>query len=227
MNPETKQCQNCKKDFTIEPEDFNFYEKIKVPPPTFCPECRLQRRMSWRNERTLYKRKCDVPGHNEEIISMYDPQRKFVVYDTKFWWSDEWDPTDYGLNYSFSETFFEQFSNLLKNTPLASLSILNSVNSEYTNFVDGNKNCYLIFGAGWSENTRYGNKIMGCKDSQDLLMCTKCELSYECVGCVESYKLTWSKNCKNCTDSYMLYNCRNCINSSFTSQLCCERTNVE
>ena len=30
--------QNCKKEFTIEPEDFNFYEKIKVPAPTFCPK---------------------------------------------------------------------------------------------------------------------------------------------------------------------------------------------
>lgn len=27
MNSETKQCQNCKKDFTIEPDDFAFYEK--------------------------------------------------------------------------------------------------------------------------------------------------------------------------------------------------------
>lgn len=32
---ETKICQNCKKDFTIDPEDFKFYEKIKVPSPTF------------------------------------------------------------------------------------------------------------------------------------------------------------------------------------------------
>ena len=29
MNPETKNCQNCKKDFTIESEDFAFYEKLK------------------------------------------------------------------------------------------------------------------------------------------------------------------------------------------------------
>jgi len=29
---ETKNCQNCKNDFTIEPDDFSFYEKIKVPP---------------------------------------------------------------------------------------------------------------------------------------------------------------------------------------------------
>lgn len=31
---ENKICQNCKTQFTIEPEDFKFYEKIKVPPPT-------------------------------------------------------------------------------------------------------------------------------------------------------------------------------------------------
>ena len=55
---ENRICQNCKKDFTIEPEDFNFYEKIKVPPPTWCPECRMIRRMNYRNERSLYKQDC-------------------------------------------------------------------------------------------------------------------------------------------------------------------------
>jgi hypothetical protein len=54
MKEETRICQNCKNKFTINQEDFNFYKKIKVPPPTFCPECRFQRRLSWRNERSLY-----------------------------------------------------------------------------------------------------------------------------------------------------------------------------
>jgi len=27
MQNETKQCQNCKKDFTIDPEDFNFTKR--------------------------------------------------------------------------------------------------------------------------------------------------------------------------------------------------------
>ena len=85
---ETKTCQNCKKDFTIEAEDFSFYEKIKVPPPTFCPECRLQRRLAWRNERSLYKRKCDAPGHEETIITMYPPELAIKVYDQKYWWGD-------------------------------------------------------------------------------------------------------------------------------------------
>ena len=42
MKVETKICQNCKKDFIIEPEDFNFYEKIKVPLPTFCADCAIR-----------------------------------------------------------------------------------------------------------------------------------------------------------------------------------------
>jgi hypothetical protein len=50
---EKKICQNCKKEFAIEPEDFLFYEKIKVPAPTFCPLCRAERRLTFRNERRI------------------------------------------------------------------------------------------------------------------------------------------------------------------------------
>jgi len=42
---ETHKCQNCKKEFEITNDDFGFYKKIGVPAPTFCPECRLKRRM--------------------------------------------------------------------------------------------------------------------------------------------------------------------------------------
>ena len=78
MQSETKICQNCKKDFIIEPDDFGFYEKIKVPPPTFCPECRFQRRMIFRNGRTLYRRQCDLCQKN--IISIYSADASFPVY---------------------------------------------------------------------------------------------------------------------------------------------------
>ncbi|MBI5221145.1 MAG: hypothetical protein HY978_04945 [Candidatus Liptonbacteria bacterium] len=66
---ETRQCQNCKNPFTIEPDDFGFYEKIQVPPPTFCPPCRLQRRLAFRNEHNLYKRPCELCG--KEVITIY------------------------------------------------------------------------------------------------------------------------------------------------------------
>jgi len=64
MQSETKQCQSCRKEFVIKPEDFAFYDKMKVPAPTFCPDCRMIRRMLFRNERTWYRRKCDATGEN-------------------------------------------------------------------------------------------------------------------------------------------------------------------
>ena len=77
MESETRICQNCKKDFTIEPEDFSFYEKIKVPPPTFCPDCRAQRRFMWRNERSLHKRPCSLC--KKDFISIYSKNSPFIV----------------------------------------------------------------------------------------------------------------------------------------------------
>jgi len=62
-------CQNCEADFTIEPDDFGFYEKMKVPAPVTCPQCRQQARMLFRNFKTLYKRPSSLSG--KMIISIY------------------------------------------------------------------------------------------------------------------------------------------------------------
>jgi RNA polymerase primary sigma factor len=86
-------------------------EKIKVPPPTFCRECRLQRRMTVRNERNLYHRECGLCG--KSIISMYSKEKPFPVYCPSCWWSDNWDPLKYGNEYDFSKPFFPQFRLLL------------------------------------------------------------------------------------------------------------------
>src|ERR1700752_3110689 len=94
MNPEAKICQNCQNPFTIESDDFSFYEKIKVPAPTWCPDCRKQRRLTWRTEFTFYNRACDMC--KRAIISMYPADSELTVYCNKCWWSDAWDPKSYG-----------------------------------------------------------------------------------------------------------------------------------
>ncbi len=104
MKSEIKNCQNCKKDFAIEQDDFSFYEKIKVPPPTFCSECRFQRRLEWRNERTLYRRSCDLCEKN--IISMYSKDVVFPVFCEDCWWGDNWDPIEYQQDLNFNKIFF-------------------------------------------------------------------------------------------------------------------------
>src|SRR3989338_8172321 len=147
MNSETKTCQNCHNNFTIEPEDFKFYEKMQVPPPTFCPECRLQRRSMFRNERKLFWAKSAKSG--KEILSLYPPESGFVIYDEKEWWSDDWDPMEYGKDYDFSRPFFEQFFELSKITPRYSRDVMNMVNSNYSANASDLKNSYLLFNSNF------------------------------------------------------------------------------
>ena len=90
MAPENKNCQNCKASFTIEPDEFAFYQKIDVPPPTWCPECRNMRRMACREDHTLYRGTCKLCG--KSIITIHSPDGPFTVYCRECYVSDEWDP---------------------------------------------------------------------------------------------------------------------------------------
>src|SRR3990167_9400503 len=162
MNQETKNCQNCKKDFTIESEDFNFYEKIKVPPPTRCFECRQQRRYAWRNERTLYRRNCDLC--KKSTVTIYSPNKPYKVYCNECWWGDGWDQASYGRDFDFSRPFFEQFAELQHDVPRMALLNKNSVNSEYTNHAGDNKNVYLTFGSFYNENIFYSTWVQKSRD---------------------------------------------------------------
>src|SRR3990167_2994365 len=110
MNAETKICQNCHREFWVEPEDFLFYEKISVPAPTFCPECRMRRRFAFRNERFVYKRKSDFSC--KEIFAMFPPDSFQKVYENEVWFSDKWDPMRYGMDVDFSRPFLEQLREL-------------------------------------------------------------------------------------------------------------------
>jgi hypothetical protein len=66
------------------------------------------------------------------------------VYNSDFWWSDNWNPIDYGRDFDFSKNFFEQFEKLIKKVPLVPLFITDSENSDYTNLSSNNKSCYML-----------------------------------------------------------------------------------
>ncbi len=210
MNSETKQCQNCKNQFVIEPEDFDFYEKVKVPAPTFCSDCRQIRRMIWRNERGLYTRTCNVLGHDEKIISIFSPDSQFKVYDQNFWWSDDWDPFSYGKEYDFSKPFFVQFGELMRDIPHLALSNPHAVNTEYAQHTFRTKNGYLVSAIAQSENVSYANKGFRIKDSMDVYFGGDLDSCYEAVNSRASYKLFFSYGCEDCRDVWFSYDCRGC-----------------
>ena len=212
MEAQVKACQNCKKDFTIEPNDFGFYEKIKVPPPTFCPECRRQRRWAWRNNMSLYSRKCASCG--KSIVSLYAPDSGLIVYCNKCWWSDKWDPKSFGVDYDFSRPFFSQLCELIQKVP--HMSVVNddgiaSLNCEYTHDWWFAKNCYMCFSGWYVENIMYSFFILAGKDMMDCMnIRAVSEWLYECILCSKSYQLKYSHTCLACIDSQFLYDCRDC-----------------
>lgn len=209
---EKKICQNCKNDFTIEHDDFSFYEKIKTPPPTFCLDCRNQRKYAWRNERNLYRRNCDLCG--KSTVTMYHPDSIHKVYCQKCWWSDGWDEKSFGIDFDFTRSFFEQFKELQLKVPRLALLNKNSINSDYTNHSGDNKNLFLSYECFDCENSLHlsqcWNKI---KDSIDSNMCTDGGVMlYECVSSNSCYNCQYCLLIKNSIDCYYCFDCINCQN---------------
>ncbi|MDD5721338.1 MAG: hypothetical protein PHT16_02745 [Candidatus Pacebacteria bacterium] len=207
MQSETKICQNCKKDFTIESEDFKFYQKIKVPPPTFCPDCRLQRRFVFRNERTLYKRTCDGSGKN--IISVYSLDKPFKVYERDYYWSDNWDALFYGRQYDFSKNFFIQFKELQEKVPRINLNANFVHNSDYCNYVGDVKNSYLCFGSIAIEDCMYGSPYES-KNCVDTHLARECQFCYQCIDCEKLSNSIFAQECSNSFDLIYCFDCKNC-----------------
>ena len=78
---------------------------------------------------------------------MYPEKSEYKVYDRKVWYSDEWDAIDYGRDFDFSKSFFENFEALNKATPKKALHIVaNMENCEYCNYGIFSKSCYLVMG---------------------------------------------------------------------------------
>ena len=208
---ENKICQNCKKEFTIEPDDFSFYEKIKVPLPTWCPECRRMRRFAQTNETVLYKRKCDLT--NKDIFSMYPPDVPFPVYETDVWYSDVWDPYSFGIDYDPQRPFLEQFLELQNKIPRMSLVRQGpAVNSPYAHRVTDPKNSYMTFRSSYPEDCLYLYNGKNTKDCVDSAWVFNSELCYECVNIENCYNVRFGQEVKDCRDSSFLYACRNCSN---------------
>ena len=207
----------CSQAFEVTDADREFYndiaptfngKKYPIPEPAECPACRMQRRLNFRNFFHLYHRTCDLSG--KRIISMYDQDAAFPVYEMHEWWSDKWDALDYGIDPDFEKSIFDQLKIIHETVPR--MSIMNTLceNTDYCNFSFQSKNCYLIGGNVVNEDCCYGHIVWQSKDCFDCLYVYRCERCYECTDCFESYDLAYSRACENCTSSRFLVHCSSC-----------------
>ncbi|HAS80499.1 MAG: hypothetical protein UR25_C0001G0102 [Candidatus Nomurabacteria bacterium GW2011_GWE1_32_28] len=206
---ETKTCQNCKNEFILEKEDFNFYEKIKVPPPTWCPECRLIRRLAYREDRNLYKRICD--NCNENIISIFRPDSSIKAYCPTCWYGDSWDGIEYGRDYDFSRSFFEQFHELQKIVPNQATGSKNSTDCSYSNNNIRCKNCTLTFDGFQSINCYNCQTPLFSRDSFDSDIVVNADHVYETLNSTGVYNTKFAYFSDECLDCSFIFNCIGCI----------------
>jgi hypothetical protein len=173
-----------------------FYEKVSpvfagkkysIPTPTLCPDCRQQRRLSFRNERKLYKRKCDATG--KDIVSIYSPDKPFKVYHQDYWWGDAWNPMSYGREFDFGRGFFEQFRELLREVPRPALFQRGSENSEYTQTSTNNKNGFMLFESSFNEDCSYSYWLHHSADCVDCSFCDLCNLCFDCIDSSDCHSL--------------------------------------
>ncbi|MBI4836582.1 MAG: hypothetical protein HY817_04965 [Candidatus Abawacabacteria bacterium] len=210
----TKTCKQCAKNFELTEDDSSFYEKVSpvfqgkkylISTPSFCSDCSLQRKFVWRNDRHFYERKCNRSG--QDIISMFSADAKVNVYHKDWWWKDDWDAKDYGQDFDFSRSFFSQFSELIQKVPHAHTITVDSVNSLYTNYNVGNKNCYLCAAGNHLEDSYYCYNAQESKNCCDCLFVFRCELCYQCVHCESCYNTNFALNSKNCADCFFIEDC--------------------
>ncbi len=230
MTSLTPTCTECQKPFKITEDEAAFINKIspqiggaklQIPLPENCPGCRLRARMVHRNEDKFHSAKSFVSG--KPLISLYDNDSPYKICAHEEWWNDTWDAADYGQDFDFSRSFFEQFHDLDLKIPRVSVVQLNNENSPYSSGTAYCKNCYLINCSENSEDCYYGKLIQNSRNIVDSDYVYDSELLYGCfnvTNCYSSKYLLYSQNCQDCYFSDNLRGCRNCF-------LCCNLVNKE
>ncbi len=223
-----KNCRQCQSAFEVTADDLAFLESLSpelngekhlLPPPTLCMDCREQRRAAWVNHVSLYKRNCSFSG--EPIIAIFPPESPYKVFKQEVWFSDAWDPLEYGRDFDFDSPFFPQFAELMKVCPWPALFTAYTLdeNCEYTNNAGRNKSCYMIFDSDENRDCYYCYSIYGSQNCSECYRVRKCELCIECIDCLQCYSSAYLQDSENCSDSMFLKNCIGCKHCLMSSNL--------
>ena len=215
---QSRKCAFSGAEVYIRPEDIEFYKKIGVPLPTLEPAERWRRLMAYQNVHNLFYVKSAYSG--KEIIAAYPPDTPFKIYEHQVWFSDKWDPLDYGKAWNKDRGFFEQFAELREDVPRPNLMTdTTNVGSDFTNTSTHLKNCYLTFSSLGGENLYYFDGSQKCADCVD---CDYLENSNNCYNCQlvqDSFRCFWCEQSRSCLGSYFLFDCSNCQDCFMSSNL--------
>ncbi len=214
-------CKQCGTAFEIIDADLAFYDKVSpvfngkkepIPPPSLCPECRDRRRFAFRNERSLYRRMCNIC--QQPLIAIYPATTPFKVLCPRCYHSDRWDVATFGREADMSKSFFEQWQELRHVVPCLGIDNFKSENCEYCQDFAYGKNCYLCVGCWYLEDALYTRYSDHSRNVVDGYYVIESELCYECTNVPTVYRSAFLTNSEQCTDCVFgedLKGCASCI----------------
>lgn len=205
-----KKCLHCQLDFVVSENDRDFLQRFDVQDLNLCPDCRFRNRIAFRNEQRFYRRTCDMC--KKPSISVYSEDKSFKVYCSDCWWSDKYDPLEYGRVFQENQSIFEQIHELAKVVPKPAIMNMKSENCDYTNYSSENKNCYVVVGAAFCEDSYYSYRVFSCKDIIDCYDVQKSEICYECTHSRNLYNCLFCDSCDDCSDLIYCNDCIGCHN---------------
>ena len=101
-------------------------------------------------------------------------------WEHQIWNSDEFNPLVYGVDYNFGKKFFGQYKNFQLSVPRQSLNVINAVNSEFTNYSNNVKNCYLVTDAANAEDCQHSTYVDNSKNCHYSYGAISSDSCYEC-----------------------------------------------
>lgn len=174
----------------------------------------MRRRLSWRNERSMYQRTCSVSG--KTIFSMYPSDTIFPVIDPAIFYGDDWHAGDYGRAIDFNRPFFEQWHDLQKVVPHMAVHVIGNENCDFVNHVGYCKDMYLCVGASSSEKCAYSERIRGCNHVYDCTNIAEGSNIYQCINGANMHNSMYCRDCSTCQDCILCIDCHNCTNCLFS-----------
>ena len=192
-----------------------WWKKFNFPLPKLWPKARAIKRMLFRNERSLYKRKSDLSWDN--ILSIYPESFEWKVYSVAEYNSDKFEASKYWINFDENKNIKEQIKEFYQNIPKKATNLDDSIwmeNCDYCNFWMGSKDSYMSQAPIASQNCLYSYTPLYSNNIIDWHFMTQSENCYDSIWCSKCYKVFYSQSLEESSDCYFsfnLVNCKNCI----------------
>ena len=194
----------------LEPLEEKLRKKLDVPKPRQAVSDLFRQLLSFWQSFALYKKTC--PASGKTIISVFDEQCPYPVWDREHWLKNATPPS---ADFDFDRPLYNQLWELFQQCPIPHNVGAGNENCDYADDWWYSRNCYLCHSGVKNEDCQYCYRSINLRDCRTCIFSFDSELCFETVNCYRCYNIAHSIECRNCRDSAFLFDCRDCEHCLF------------